>query len=259
MHELPLVFFTVLTQAGAGAFILLYVAHKLSQVSDRQLGVGLFCTMVLFALGAVCSTFHLGMPMRALNAFSGIGRSPMSNEILATALFGVVGGLSALGLLLKKGESGLFNALAGLAMLLGIAFIAMVPMVYQLDTVSTWGNSYTTLVMVLTALVCGGAVAATLGAVRLGALFGAVGAAVSLAMRTGYIDTLTAASERLAQAQETWFTVQMAMLAVVLVLCLMAVIGRLNNRGVLALAALLAIAAELAGRVAFYNLWFISM
>ncbi|SQI44474.1 DMSO reductase anchor subunit [Leminorella richardii] len=259
MHELPLVFFTVLTQAGAGAFIILYVAHKLSQVDSRQLGVGLFCAMVLFGLGAVCSTFHLGMPMRALNAFSGIGRSPMSNEILATALFGTVGGLSALGLLLKKGCSGVFNALAGIAVLLGIVFIAMIPRVYQLETVATWQNGYTTLVMVLTAPVCGGIIAAALGAVRLGALFGALGAGLSLALRSGYIDALAAANERLVQAQETWFTAQMALLVVVLAFCMMTFIGRLNNRAVLALVALLAIAAELAGRVAFYNLWFITM
>lgn len=48
MHELPLVFFTVLTQSAVGEFILLLVAGVLKQVEARPLAIG------LFALQCVC-------------------------------------------------------------------------------------------------------------------------------------------------------------------------------------------------------------
>lgn len=259
MHELPLVLFTVLTQVGVGAFIILYISHKLSNISDRQLAVGLFCSVVVFGLGVVLASFHLGQPLRALNVFHGIGRSPMSNEVLLSALFGICAGLSALGLLLNKGGKIIFNLLAGIAVLLGIGFIIVVPMVYQIDTVPTWAISYTTMVMVLTPFIGGGVLAATFGAVRLGSAMSAVGIIVALALRTGYINALSFASASQAAAQESWFTAQSAILAIVLVFCVAGLFKRINGKGMFVLCTCLAVIAELLGRIAFYNLWVIPM
>lgn len=259
MHELPLVLFTVLTQVGVGAFIILYLGHKLSTISDRQLAVGLFCSVIIFGLGVVLASFHLGQPLRALNVFHGIGRSPMSNEVLLSALFGACAGLSALGLLLDKGGKGLFNLLAGVAVLLGAGFIIVVPMVYRIETVPTWANSYTTLVMILTPFIGGGVLAATFGAIRLGSALSALGIIVALAVRTGYINALSFANASLATAQESWFTAQSAILAIVLVFCVAGLFNRLTSKGLFALCTCMAIIAELLGRIAFYNLWVIPM
>ena len=44
-------------------------------------------------MGFMASATHLGTPANALHAFAGIGRSPLSNEVLCTVVFLFVGGM----------------------------------------------------------------------------------------------------------------------------------------------------------------------
>ncbi|MBN6042495.1 dimethyl sulfoxide reductase anchor subunit [Citrobacter sp. ku-bf4] len=257
MHELPLVFFTVFTQSAVGAFILLLIGGTLGQIEARRMAIGLFSVMCLFGVGILLGIIHVGQPLRALNMLLRVGHSPMSNEIVLSAVFATLGGLGSLGLLLNRGATALCKALVWLAAVVGVVFILAIPQIYQLPTVVTWRTSYTTVMMVLTPLIGGGILAGLFG-LRLGLLVSVLAILASFCLRPGYISTLMSADDVLTAAQTNWFTAQ----AVLLALGVIGVVvwARLKtNVAVLATAALVVIAAELVGRIAFYNLWTLPM
>ncbi|EIW4672509.1 dimethyl sulfoxide reductase anchor subunit, partial [Salmonella enterica subsp. enterica serovar Infantis] len=163
----------------------------------------------------------------------------------------------ALGLLLNRATP-LCNALVWLAAIVGVVFLYAVPQIYQLPTVATWRSSYTTAMMILTPLIGGGALAALFGVRRLGLLVSVLAILVSFCLRPGYMATLMSADSALTAAQHSWFTAQAILLAagvVGVVVC-----ARLkSSAAVLAMTAVVVIAAELAGRIAFYNLWTLPM
>lgn len=258
MHELPLVFFTVFTQSAVGAFILLLIGGTLGKIDARRTAIGLFASMCLFALGLGMAAFHLGQPLRAMNVLFRVGTSPMSNEIALSSLYGALGGLAALGLLLNRGAKKLFTILAWLAVVTGVVFLFAVPRIYQLPTVVTWRSSYTLVMMILTPLIGGGALAALLGLPRIGLSVSVLGILASFCLRPGYMSTLMSADGPLTSAQTSWFTAQALLLAAGVVGAFVS--GRFKlGQPVLAATVLVVIAAELAGRIAFYNLWVLPM
>lgn len=90
-------FFTVLTQSAVGAYLLLLLWQARQPVgSDRCASIKLLGVVALFALGGVMGSVHLGQPLRALNMLAGVGRSPMSNEIVLSGIFIACAGLGAL-------------------------------------------------------------------------------------------------------------------------------------------------------------------
>ena len=257
MHELPLVFFTVFTQSAVGAFILLLIGGTLGQVDRQRMAVGLFSAMCLFGVGVLLGIFHVGQPLRALNMLLRVGHSPMSNEIVLSAVFATLGGLGALGLLLNRGAASLCKGLVWLAAAVGVVFIFAIPQIYQLPTVVTWRTSYTTVMMVLTPMIGGGILAGLFG-LRLGLLVSVLAILVSFCLRPGYILTRMDADGVLTAAQSSWFTAQVVLLAVGIV-GVLAWVRLKTNVAVLATTSLVVIAAELVGRIAFYNLWTLPM
>lgn len=258
MHELPLVFFTVLTQSAVGAFILLLIASWLKPIAERRLAIGLFASVCLFGLGVVMGIFHVGQPLRAINMLFRVGHSPMSNEIVLSAIFGTFAGIAALGLLLDRGPRKLFMALAWLAAVIGVVFVFAIPRIYQLPTVVTWSSPWTTVMMLLTPLIGGGALAAALGALRLGLIVSILGIIASFCLRPLYLSTILIADAPLAAAQSDWFTAQAVLLAVGVLGALMYIRSRHSQTLLFACTAVV-ITAELAGRIAFYNLWTLPM
>lgn len=87
MHELPLVFFTVLGQTAVGLFALVWLSNKLGLTTALQLKQANIVGLILMLVGLIIGTLHVGQPLRAMNMLLGVGRSPMSNEILLSSLF----------------------------------------------------------------------------------------------------------------------------------------------------------------------------
>ncbi len=79
MHELPLVFFTVLGQTAVGLFALALVSHKLGMTTALQLKHANIIGLILMIAGLIVGTLHVGQPLRAATMLMGVGRSPMSN------------------------------------------------------------------------------------------------------------------------------------------------------------------------------------
>ena len=163
--ESPLTVFTVVAQSAIGAFwwccIALFAgglpADQLSQI-DRLMPI--IWGMVVFSFCA--AAFHLGSPLRAINASFRFGRSSFSNEVVFGSAFV---GLGILGWLMDVSGFGpdiLRSGVLGLTILCSFAFLASMTAFYMMPTVPTWYTSLTPAAYLLTTLIGGGTVAAVL-------------------------------------------------------------------------------------------------
>ena len=163
-HEWPLVLFTVLGQCVAGALIVSgygWLTAKDELVKQRIVRSMFFLWLVM-GIAFLASVMHLGSPLRAFNSLNRIGASALSNEIASGSLFFAVGGLWWLVAFLGKMPATLGKIWLLLSMLLGLIFVYAMTNVYQIDTVPTWYNGYTTLAFFMTMLLSGPLFAALL-------------------------------------------------------------------------------------------------
>ncbi len=166
-HEWPLVLFTVLGQCVAGALIVSgygWLTTK-DDVAKQRIVRSMFFLWLVMGLGFLASIMHLGSPMRAFNSLNRVGASALSNEIATGSVFFAVGGIWWLVAVLGKMPPALGKVWLLVSMALGVAFIWAMTLVYQIDTVPTWYNGYTTLAFFLTAFLCGPVFAALLVAI----------------------------------------------------------------------------------------------
>lgn len=258
MHELPLVFFTVFGQAAVGIFLLSFVAFGVKQISSEQLKLANIIATALLAVGSAIGGLHMGQPLRALNLLSGLGRSPMSNEIVLSAVFMAFAGATVL-LSLIGGKESLRKLCNGLAVVSGLLFAWSITQVYQLATVASWNTPHTSLQMWLTVLVVGGTFAVMAGAHKVGTAAITGGVLVSLAAKPDYIGFVTQQVPELAVQQYMLWGLQSVMLVVAAAVCLIALVRKEVMKPVLIGGAAMVLVGELLGRIAFYNLWAIPM
>ncbi len=165
LHEWPLMFFTVIGQSVAGAFIIMgcaILSGKLPEALNRKVHYSMFGLWLLMGIGFLLSMIHMGTPMRAFNSFIRFGHSSLSNEIASGATFFALGGLYWLISVLNKMPAALGKLWLVVVMILAVLFITAISRVYQIDTVPTWYNGYTTVNFVLTAFIGGPILAALL-------------------------------------------------------------------------------------------------
>ncbi|WP_145543029.1 dimethyl sulfoxide reductase anchor subunit family protein [Yersinia frederiksenii] len=258
MHELPLVFFTVLGQTAVGLFALVWLSHKLGLTTALQLKQANIVGLILVLVGLVIGTLHVGQPLRAMNMLLGIGRSPMSNEILLSSLFVAMAcGTVFFSVMVKNA---VLAALCNVAtVIFGLAFAWSITQVYQLDTVPNWDTSYTSLQLWMTVLVGGGAFAILTGARQLGASALLIGAIITLVNKPGYLSFLGQSSIELSSQQTLFWGIQILLLTLGIFVAAAALLKDKIPRATLAVSASALVIGELAGRIAFYNLWQVAM
>jgi len=138
-HEGPLVLFTALATAGGGigaaSLVRALVQGTMPGLSNRErvLVAG------LLASGAVLSAGHLGRPSRGPLAFRGLGRSPLSAEVLALTL---TAGCALLGAT-WGGTGNLRVVLDGLTGVGSVALLLLIGGVYRLPGQLAWGGAVT--------------------------------------------------------------------------------------------------------------------
>ncbi len=258
MHELPLVFFTVLGQTAVGLFALVWLSSKLGLTTELQLKHANIIGLILMMVGLVIGTLHVGQPMRAMNMLLGAGRSPMSNEILLSSLFVALAcGTVFFSVIVKNSVLAALCNVA--AVIFGLAFAWSITQVYQLNTVPNWDTSYTSLQLWMTVLVGGGAFAILTGARQLGALAVLIGAIVTLVNKPAYLSFLGQNSLDLSSQQTLFWGVQILLLTLGIFVAAAALLKDKIPRATLAVSASALIIGELAGRIAFYNLWQVAM
>lgn len=157
-HEWPLMVFTVLGQFVVGGVIVMGLALIAGNLTDRQSKAvhgSMFFLWLLMGIAFIASVMHLGTPIRAFNSLNRIGESALSNEIASGSVFFAVGGLYWLLAMLKKMPQALGKAWLVVTMVLGLLFVYAMTRVYQIDTVPTWHNGYTTLNFFLSVFIGG--------------------------------------------------------------------------------------------------------
>ncbi len=163
-HEWPLVLFTVLGQCVVGALIvsgLCWLSAK-DDTTRQRLVRSMFFLWVVMGIGFLASVMHLGSPLRALNSLNRVGASALSNEIASGSLFFAIGGVWWLVAFLGKMPAALGKIWLLVSMLLGVVFVWAMTQVYQIETVPTWYNGYTTVAFFMTVLLSGPLFAALL-------------------------------------------------------------------------------------------------
>ncbi|WP_318371537.1 DmsC/YnfH family molybdoenzyme membrane anchor subunit [Enterobacter sp.] len=270
-HEWPLMIFTVLGQCVAGGLIVTGLGWMAAsgKTADRTRIIrSMFFLWVLMGIGFAASMMHLGSPLRAFNSLNRIGSSALSNEIAAGSLFFAVGGFWWLLAVLGKMPETLGRLWLIASMVLGVVFVYAMSRVYQIETVPTWHNGYTTAAFFLTLLIGGpllgalllrlsrtpfnGATFATIsGLALLATVVVIVQQSVSLASVASSVTQASALIPDYA-AMQTW---RIVLLVVGLAFWVYPLLRRRQPHTFsLALGLLLVLAGEIVGRGLFYGL-----
>ena len=149
--------FTSLAPGGVVAFIAVALARIGAR--NREAAVRLDRVIALpFAVvlaGFIASATHLGTPANALHVFSGIGRSPLSNEVLAAVAFLFLAGSYWMAAFKERFPDVVAKPWLALACVAGAALVACTSVAYAVSTVPTWDSPYTPADLVLSAMLTG--------------------------------------------------------------------------------------------------------
>ena len=159
LKEWPLVAFTILGQMAVGVCLLVVLPLSLyagshffwTMARDTML---VFLTLVfgLLAAAAALSFFHLHHPFRARRVLTNLRTSWLSREILFELVFMALIAL-AFALVWTDHTAGLFfNAVLAAASIAGILFLISMTKLYMLSTLPVWNLAYTPLSFAATTL-----------------------------------------------------------------------------------------------------------
>lgn len=152
-----LALFTSLAPAGVVAFIVLACARL--GVRNREAAVRIDRVIALpfsvALIGFIASATHLGTPANALHVFSGIGRSPLSNEVLSAVAFLFLVGSYWMTAFKQRFPDAVAKPWLALSCIAGIVLIAATSTAYSVHTVPTWDTPYSPANLVLSALLAG--------------------------------------------------------------------------------------------------------
>lgn len=156
--ELSLAVFTALAPGGVVAFICMAAAlfkPGIDPANETKVNRYLAIPIAVALIGFIASATHLGTPANALHVFSGIGRSPLSNEVLAAVAFLLLAGSYWMMAFKERFPKALARIWIAAAMAAGILFIVMTSLAYSVDTVPTWNTIFTPVNLILSALYAG--------------------------------------------------------------------------------------------------------
>ena len=144
LREITLVVFTTIGPSGALAFALALLEISFGNLSEKdklRLGNYLIVPLCFSMAGLIASATHLGNPANALYVFLGVGRSPLSNEVLAIVVFLSVASVtwltsySRFTFWRKGGWTFLICATA-------LCAVLFVSLAYSVNTIPTWNSQY---------------------------------------------------------------------------------------------------------------------
>lgn len=175
MHELPMIFFTVLSQMSVGAFVALGVVQTLAlgrypgTVIDRLGDPALLAIGPTLVAGLFASMLHMNDPTNTLNVIRHWNSSWLSREILVGMAFAGLGLAFSVLQWRRIGSPGARRLLALLTAGVGLVLVWCQSMIYySLVTVPAWNSWATPLrffatTVLLGSLAVGVALAWTLG------------------------------------------------------------------------------------------------
>ena len=157
--------FTALAPAGAVAFACLaaFLLVNRSQSRDWRdmLAHLLFIPLAIAWVGFIASATHLGTPANALHAINGLGRSPLSNEVVSTVAFLFFAGMAWMYSYRERPKASVMNGLLAISIVCVIVMLFHTSFAYSIATVPTWDTWLTPANLCATALLSGPALATT--------------------------------------------------------------------------------------------------
>lgn len=157
--EIPLALFSTLAPVGAGAFLVLAMALSTAKPdADALRRIDRFTAIpvALVVVGFIAAFFHLASPLNAFGVFAGVGRSPLSNELVVGCIFAVVMLAYWIWALTGKMPEGARKGLVWATAALGLVFALFTGMAYMIDTIPSW-NTFAGPVQMLGFALLGGA------------------------------------------------------------------------------------------------------
>ena len=257
--ELPLVFFTVMSQWGIGAVFALTIyqmkASKENLLSGSALRRVVLLIWLIEVVGSSMSMGHLGVPLEAYRSVLGLGHSWLSREAVTFVLLNGVVTLWALSCWLSPQVTVRNQLLGWLSAIGGIAAIFVTAQVYyQMIAHPLWHTPATQIAFIGSAIVLGFSLVTLLiigqgkpvpSVIKIGVLIG-----VALVLGAQIIRLQLPASQ--GGSYLLWWRVVMSMLLP----CIVVMKGYKEKQPsaiVIALVMLLIFSGELAGRALFYG------
>ena len=147
-HEITLVVFTALAPSGILACVICalalmapkHVGPQFDEGARTRLSHLLALPLAVSMVGLVASASHLGTPSNALYVLSGIGRSPLSNEVACCVLFTAFTGLYWLYSFSAKQLPWLCRIWRFAIVLTGLAAVVSISLAYGAETILTWSH-----------------------------------------------------------------------------------------------------------------------
>lgn len=140
--ELPLAVFTTLAPIGAAGFVALAMIACATEYADgveQRANKAALASFVVALVGFGASAFHLANPIAAFGAIAGIGRSPLTNEIVVGGVF--MAAALVYVVLARAGKLGAANRpFAAVVAVLAVVFCAFVGLAYMVPTVQSWDS-----------------------------------------------------------------------------------------------------------------------
>lgn len=161
-QEITLVAFTTLAPSGILACVLCAFAVGvvgrycgLDEAVRTRLSHLMVLPLAVSMVGLIASASHLGTPSNALYVLSGVGRSPLSNEVACCVAFMALTGLYWLYSFSRRVNKTLRCLWCCAVALSGVAALVSIALAYNAPTISTWGHWSTPLALCCEA--CAGA------------------------------------------------------------------------------------------------------
>ncbi|MCI2242352.1 dimethyl sulfoxide reductase anchor subunit family protein [Adlercreutzia faecimuris] len=142
--EITLVLFTTLAPAGIVAYVIMALplvvrGDGLGRDARRRLDASLGMPVVVAMVGLVASATHLGNPANALYIVAGLGRSPLSNEVVCGVAFLGAAGVFWLTSFSESGGNVTLRRVAAAAVsCLGVVFLGAISLAYS-AVYAAWG------------------------------------------------------------------------------------------------------------------------
>ena len=253
-RELPLVFFTLLTQMAAGIVGVVFFLGNLLQTWQgirENLLLPLVVALSATLLGILVAFLHLGTPQNAWRMVSHLRKSWLSRELLLVSLFSALN-LTLVTLILFPGWLKIsWLTAAGITFLAGIALVWFEHSVYRLHMVPAWDTYRTLAEFVATALLLG---SLCTGLLLPYDLLDMVSPGLAITAVAGSLMALSIILGRKNQWDRWLFNWRIALLLVTLLfLILLLLLPAIPTKIVFVFVFLVALASEIVGRVEFYS------
>lgn len=268
--EIPLLIFTVLVPMGVTSMGLFGIAHAslgMSEEDSKKANKMLSISAIVTIVGLIASFAHLGSPTHVFGMASGIGASPLSNEIVVAGIAILVAVVYWIFALAKNPAENVHKIFGVVLIILGLVCALFTGLAYMMSTIATW-NSPVGAISQIFAAIFGGACLAALVLALAGqkvekpicmcALIGAVGVAVMVLVQGASVaGVINSAGMTLNSVMTQYWVV--AVIAIVLA----AIAGVLTFKcagkempvGTAVIVAVLAIAALVLVRICFYGIF----